>query len=599
MRITRLHLENFRIHRNSTLEFNGSSLVMIRGRNWSGKSSIGQGLSMCFTPSTTGLDPRGNDFASKIRRGEDKAVITADVQTKTHLIRRTVTLNAGVAGRRRTSECLSKPDWNPGPFDDKLDALKPALTVALNTDAFLRMDPKEQMNLLAGLALPARYEFDAEIVASVDAILGSGKVNFQGEPFAAINKAYKLLFDERTIVNRQVREFIIPESLPVPAGVDSLSLQENITHLRMERRDRERERDQAVHAAAKAEAERERVRAKRQSLLPDEKLAELRAVVGKKEEFDRLNAERKRTETVLDEYLAQLAHYEEIPEDGSKCPTCDQPIDLDRLKEMVAIATESMKEVRDQHSGLIRQIREMGDVEAAIRAVAQHEAVLKELEAAKVSESAPFDFQPYEQSLAEIDAEVETLGNQLRPVIAAEERRKEIAIRQGQLKRLKENAALLDRLVKYFDKDGIKAKLIGDYIGGFEHKLNEVMSAWGYGCSLSIEPYSFDISTARGDVIPVRELSGAERIMFSLAFQCAVARTAGIGMVVIDEVAMFEPELRPVLNKRLWEMIQNGYLEQVILLVADSSEQPPKVPGSAVFMVEDGEVHELRSQLVA
>ena len=204
-----------------------------------------------------------------------------------------------------------------------------------------------------------------------------------------------------------------------------------------------------------------------------------------------------------------------------------------------------------------------------------------------------FDFAPYDRGVADIDTEIETLSDQLRPVIAAEERRKEIAIRQEQLSRLKNKAATLDKLVKHFDKDGIKAKLLGQYIGGFENKINEVLGAWGYSAVLSIEPYSFDITNARGDVIPARELSGAERIMFSLAFQCAVSRTAEIGLVVIDEVSTFLPELRPVLYRRCYEMLQSGYLEQVILLVADNSPTVPALAGSVFFLVNDGVVTRL------
>ena len=56
---------------------------------------------------------------------------------------------------------------------------------------------------------------------------------------------------------------------------------------------------------------------------------------------------------------------------------------------------------------------------------------------------------------------------------------------------------------------------------------------------------------------------------------------------------MFLPEARPVLNKKLYEMIQKGYLEQVIMLVADTSESVPKLPGSATFMVDNGTIHQL------
>lgn len=597
MKITRLRLENFRIHRDTVLAIGDNSFVVIRGRNFAGKSTIGQALSMCLTPTAPGLDSAGRDYQSKIKRGADKAVITADIQAKRYLIQRTVTLNTNTSGRTRFSVCLSDPDWNPAPFDKKLEEHKAALIVALNTDAFLLMGEKEQKNLLAGLALPARYDFDREIVESVNTALENDAPNFEGEPFVAINQAYKKLFEERQAVNRRVRETTIPDPLPVPVGVDSHALQDRLTSLRMERRTCQERRDDAVGVASRAEVERERIKAKKKSLLSDEKLVYLRKIAARKEEFDRLTKERKRNEAAIDEHLKYLGKLDMIPDDTTKCPTCDQVIDPERLKEMVAISTVSLQEVRDHNLAVYREIKALGDVSEAADLIAKHEATLKELAAVEMPEPVLFDFRPYDQTIGECDAEIEKLSAQLRPVIAAEERAKEIAIRQEQFDRLKEKAALLDRLVKYFDKDGIKAKLLGEYIGGFECKINEVMGAWGYSCALSIEPYSFDVTNARGDVNPVKELSGSERLLFSIALQCAVSRTAGIGLVVADEITLFLPELRPVLFRRLFEMIQNGYLEQTVLLIADTSEVVPNLPGSVFFLVEDGAVRRLEREV--
>jgi len=624
MKLIKLHLENFRIHKDSTLSLGESAFVVIRGSNFAGKSTIGQGLSMCLTPSTTGLDAQGRGYASKIKRGATRAVITADFQTKRHLIERTVTLNANAAGRTQKTVCLSDPSWKPTKFDDEIDRQKAALTVVLNTDAFLRMDEKEQKNLLAGLALPSHYDFDRQIVADVEAVLGEWSVNFTGEPFAAINLAYKKLFDERQIVNRQVKEFVIPEALAAPEDVDSNSLQSRLAELREQRREKQRERDQAVAEASKEETARQRAKDKvqqaldgeyrrgnsiRDKLVKEGQLVYLRKIAESKPELDRLMKEREASLRLRNHYDIQLKALEAVPWNAKECPTCEQPVDVENLKRL---SEKLKKDIRESNGtlGVVEQkIKALGDVDDAIALIERHEAALKELgafdeqaeERKKQIEEAErdipgptlFDFAPFNISISEIELEIERLSGLLRPVIVAEERRKEIAIKQGQLAVLKQKAATLDRLVKYFDKGGIKAKLIGQYIGGFESKLNEVMGAWGYSCALSIEPYSFDVTNARQDVIPVRELSGAEEVMFSLAFQCAVSQTANIGMVVIDEVAMFLPEIRRVLNARLYDMIQRGFLEQVILLVADTSEQASSLPGAAFYMVENGEVRAL------
>jgi hypothetical protein len=135
--------------------------------------------------------------------------------------------------------------------------------------------------------------------------------------------------------------------------------------------------------------------------------------------------------------------------------------------------------------------------------------------------------------------------------------------------------------------------LIAEYIGGFERKINEVLRAWDYSCALSIEPFKFEVTDHRGVSTPLLDLSGAEELMFYAAFQCAVSRTAGIGFVVIDRVDTLLPDLRPALYRHLFQAVTDGTLDQVILLVADTSEQVPKLNDSRFFIIEEGNIRRL------
>src|SRR6202789_3705267 len=205
MKIKRLEITDFRNHTHSVLEL--ESFCVFRGGNFQGKSSISQALSMNLTPSTIGLSMDGKGYVGKIRRGATKAVITADIQGKHHLIQRTVTLNQNTSGRTDISRCLDDPDFHPAPFDKLLVNNRDAILVCLNTDVFGTMDEKAQKSLLAKLALPKQYDFPVETVASVNKYLGDGTVDFTLEPFGVIEKAYKLLYKERENVNRQVKDF--------------------------------------------------------------------------------------------------------------------------------------------------------------------------------------------------------------------------------------------------------------------------------------------------------------------------------------------------------------------------------------------------------
>jgi hypothetical protein len=72
-----------------------------------------------------------------------------------------------------------------------------------------------------------------------------------------------------------------------------------------------------------------------------------------------------------------------------------------------------------------------------------------------------------------------------------------------------------------------------------------------------------------------------------------VSRTAGIGFVVIDRVDTLLPDLRPKLYSTLYKMVENKMLDQVIILVADTSEQVPKLANAAFYIVEEGNIRRI------
>src|SRR5882762_1605338 len=241
MKIKLLQIDHFRNHKHSVLELEPFSVI--KGGNFQGKSSIAQAISMCVSPTTAGLDATGRGFATKIERGQSKAILTADIQGKAHLVRRTVTLNTNTTGRTDSSVCLDDPEWHPSPFEKQLDNNRAALAVCMNTDKFFTWDEKEQKSLLAKLALPKQYDFPEDTVASVNKALGEGTIDFSTEPFAIIEKAYKLLYKERETVNRQVKEFVVPEPLAA-VSVDAASLQKSLSDARDKQKILSNQRDE-------------------------------------------------------------------------------------------------------------------------------------------------------------------------------------------------------------------------------------------------------------------------------------------------------------------------------------------------------------------
>lgn len=629
MKVQRIKIKNFRNISEASLDLQGIKFAVLRGQNRQGKTSVSEAISLSLTPTTTGLTAKGDGYARKIKNGETKSIVEVDLQGVNRTIRRTV--NLGFTGRTQTSEDINDAEFHPAKFDNLLETKKTALNIAINTRAFQSMiysgDEKAQKNLLAQLVLPARYDFPKETIADVESVIGEGTINFNGEPFAVIESAYSKLFKERTDVNRKVKEFIIPDALPRPQGVDSESLKAQLTAQRVERQKHSAAKDEASKKSNEESLKRERVKSKIETLEKSLKNSEeslrvlqgsilpnpsaVQEIAGLKEERNNVLAEQAKLLGELEAVKKEIVKLGVMAKVGASCPTCERKIDTTKLTQLMENSVAEQQRIFNEHGKTAQTIAELGDVDGAIAKLWAHKDALAEemVLAANIEEQTKslreakteaenisggiYDSTSLDNAIAQTDRNIEEILTQIQPVIAAEERDKEITTKKDQKKRLEDKATKLDTLVKYFDKDGIKAKLIAEFIGSFEQKINSVLSAWDYFCSISIEPFKFEITDYRKVSTPLIELSGAEEIMFYAAFQCAVSRTAGIGFVVIDKVDTLLPDLRPALYKNLYAMVEGGTLDQVILLVADTSEQVPKLADSAFFTVDEGNIRRL------
>jgi DNA repair exonuclease SbcCD ATPase subunit len=587
---------------------------------------------------TVSLPSDGKGFLSKLYqvdgKSADKAVVTAEIQG-THLLRNTMTLNSNSSGRTSKTECLDDPDNKKiiNGFENFLKDRKEALLIALNTTYYARLEPKEQANLLAKLVLPAHYDFPKDKMDTVEDMLGEGKVDFDAEPFTVITCAYKLLHKERETINRQVKEFTIPDALPIPKGVDSESLQTQLTEIKAKRHNLQLERDTAVTTAHNIEVKRATLQTKIEGLrtelgkgkarlehleteiLSAEQVKGFTATSAKADELAKLKAQHSGMHGGMIAVNEQISRLKDISEKGATCPTCDQSIDATKIAGLVADLEKEYAEADQKIQALDKQIEAIRDIGAAKESLRKHEAAVKEkitleaslTETVKQGKATKAELEalpeasnatlPFNDPLATLQAQEDKVNEQLRPVIAAEERAEERKRLTTQLEKLQKKASTLESLVKYFDKDGIKKTLIETYIGGFEDKLISVLEAWGYEASLS-EDLRFEVVTKRGYSGPVKELSGAEDFIFKAAFQCAVSIAAGIKLVVIDEVEELGEDIRNALFVTVYDLIDKGLLDQAILIGYSLDKTiPPKekrAPGSKYFFVTDGTVEELK-----
>jgi hypothetical protein len=636
MRLKSLRLQSYRTHQDSTLNIGDATFVVVRGPNGGGKTSFADGLSMNVTSTTVSLPSDGKGFLDKLYqvngKSADKAIVTAEIQG-VHLLRNTMTLNSNSSGRTSKTECLDDPDNKKiiNGFENFLKDRKAALLIAINTTYYARLEPKEQANLLAKLVLPAHYEFPKDKMDAVEDMLGEGKVDFDAEPFTVITGAYKLLHKERETINRQVKDFDIPAIIPMPRGVDSESLQTKLTEIKAKRHNLQLERDTAVATANNIEVKRGKLQTKIEGLraelgrgkarleqleteiLSAEQVQRFTATAAKAQELARLNKNHASWLGGIQVSNEQIEKLKGLLGDQAKCPMCEQDIDATKLETMISDIQKEVADSDQEIQALDKQIEAIGDINTAKESLRKHEAAVKEkitleaslTETVKQWKATKVELEalpeavnatlPFNDPLATLQAEEDKVNEQLRPVIAAEERAAERTRLTEQLTKLQKKAATLDMLVKYWDKDGVKKTLIEEYIGGFESKLCEVMSAFGYESSLS-EDLRFEVKTARGYVGPVKEISGAEEYIFKAAFQCAVSIAAGIKLVVIDEVEEIGEDIRKNLYQKIFSLIQDKLLDQAILIgySLDKNLPKPQAPRSRYFFVEDGTVTELK-----
>lgn len=631
MKLKTLRLQNYRVHQDSTLDLSDTTFVIIRGRNMSGKTSFAEALSMALTNTTVSLPADGKGYTEKISQGQKESVITTEIQGQ-HLLCNTVTLSTASSSRTLDVECLDDPEDQKtvNRFINFLKDKKEALLISLNTDFYGKLDKKDQVSLLAKLVLPAHHDFPEDKVTAVNRLLDT-PIDFNGAPFDVITDAYKKLYKARETVNRQVKEFTVPDALPIPQGVDSETLQTKLTEIRALRSNLQLQRDTAVEAANEIEVKRGKLQTKIEGLQADvkrnkeklatietrilapEKLKELETLAARKDEFENLWKEHNNLLSVIQVANQQIERMNEISEQGSTCPTCDQGIDGVKIASLI---TDLKKEYADADAKIQdadRKIEAIGDIGTALSSIQKHNDAVKEkteieatlAETVETGKATRVELNalgeavnatlPFNDPLVKLQGEEDKISEQLRPVIAAEERAKERERLTEQLGKLQKKAATLDSLTKYFDKDGVKADLIKKHIGSFEDKINSVLAAWGYKASLTMDPFAFEVVTKRGYAGPVKELSGAEEHIFKVAFQCAVSIAAGIGLVVIDEVEELGTDIRNELYVTVFNLIKSKQLEQAIMIgfSLDKTLPSPQAPGSRYFYVTDGTVEEL------
>jgi DNA repair exonuclease SbcCD ATPase subunit len=147
---------------------------------------------------------------------------------------------------------------------------------------------------------------------------------------------------------------------------------------------------------------------------------------------------------------------------------------------------------------------------------------------------------------------------------------------------LEAKIGLLDKLTEFFGPNGAMMSQSSGRIGSFTENLNRHLAAFGYSCSIVLEPFEIRVTSSSDARLgfSLKQLSESERFRFSIAFQIALAIVTGLRFVVIDRADVLDKDRR----KLLTGLLMKSGLDQAIVLATSDEAAPSIVPQGVRFL---------------
>ena len=638
MKLSTIHLEDFGPYVDQTINFE-QPLNVIRGDLAQGKTKLSQAIQLSFAKICDGIDGKGSGFRDKIRLGEDKAIITAGLETAQGAIQIRTTYGPGKRGRDSVviaGEGSNTANLAAG-FEQYLQRSEERFSCVLDSEYFTRPGT-DQRAILASLVLPTHHDFEAKMVALAEKHLG--KIDWNASPVAVIDKVFgdksSGVYNARTQAKAALGAIYIPQKPEQPQYPAEL-VQQKLLALR-EKASQESKKVKRSGTAQTGRVERD-IESKQSELfvtnndyseaikrrgeiealiLDGAELASLKKIAGQRSAFVTL-------QTAIDALSGEIQDMRDAQEiyeglrDDCLCPTCKQVIKPEFIAAKIAEHKGHELELTESRAQLVQQQKALGDIGKAEATLSQQEiassrklenvcqitamvekirtleAAIKELETtlatAKASESEPVDT----TAIDAVNTEISEWEARLAPAVQHESTIKQIETATKQWQDKKNDVDELETLCEHFGPKGIKATLLQKHIGGFNESVNRVLNWWGYSATLSFEPYSFDVVTPETapKTLPVKELSGSELFRFLVALQCAIAVYSEIKMVLIDKADILIDAHRGKLFAGVKHLLDTGMLEKAFIFVADKRREAPKQEGVGFYLVEKGKVERL------
>lgn len=616
MKFRSIHLQNLLSHQDTTLTLD--VLTVLRGENGAGKSTVEQAFQMLLTGRSSSTKDNGSGSRDLIRSGTDKSAITIEVEDAALLGKRIAKVRCSLTEKSGRTVVIKDPadeSWTGSDFLSTLAGKREVLDCLINSRYFVDMDDARQKAFLAAIILPASVIWDDWVEKAVnDCEL---RVDWSLKAFDVIAFGYDQAYEERKNVNRKIKEWREPQPV-APAEMDQATIRTRLAERQTQRTQLAIDRDKVLGKWQRGKDSREKASGKISSLESKLTIENQRRDVAAKDQLSKaqfkeaeklaagaekgakLEAEIQQNAGALAEIRRTLSRLNDVGEKG-ECPTCTQPVTDAEFEHIVApfiqkqdfllTAERDMQTARKElgdYAGAQKLLDAHAQAEKDLKLIGEHiadvEKDIRELknEIAGQSEESQPDTFVIDQQIDDIDSRIEKGNAALTAAVQAESARRQYDEAMATRKKLDAKQALLERLVEYFGPKGIQAKLLDEHVGGFQGSMNKFLAGWGMKCQLAFEPFSFRMGPLNNrEAFILRTESEGQNAMFAAAFQVALAKVTGFNFVFVDAAEVLSPENRVTLFKNL----MSSGLEQVIVALADTRREVPKVPNSAFYLL--------------
>lgn len=622
MTIDKVIIRSFGSHLNSEIPFLKDHAIIVGDLN-SGKSTILQAIEFAFTGQCERFRKKTSDFSLLAHTGKSRFEV--EVWTTFGVVKRGRTSDAQYLYWQQTAG--SPAEVESAMFHD-LKTTKDQL-LAVMTGDFLDLDADSQREMILRL-MGVHIDMDAIKQMFVDDGAGDQEAfDYFKELYTAdvtsiqhFNQAYKTVFNERTNVNRALKE---AKPIKPPDGkrpdVDAIkfklekydiSLKDKIaTAARLKAMDRSGELESITREARKLEAW---FNSNSKPTLEDSKalLAKQKELYDKHEankaSYAALQREDIEAETevrVHTQNVALLEKFNGICVAGThQCPADmslmrqaakDSNVGLVAAKDKKASISQRLKVARTAAeddfaiSDIKKRVEGFRKREEAFEEKKREQAELEKRLTAAKSASYETDsgkkIKEAEEAVKDLEGKISYGKDVLEKAQQWVAQERLSAGSEAGRAKLEVQSRHLEALCAFFGPDGSKKKLVESKVAGFQEAINEHLKPLGFTIGFSHDPWRVNITPDPLDR-PVDRSSRSERWRLNVAIQLAISKLTDLGFVIIDNAELLTPEVRFSLLQTLKSAEVQGIVA-LTLMKSLNEFMPPKDPAFEWFGVRN------------